>query len=70
MIIAGVNEAMRAGARQSAACAVIGISAKTLQRWAQPDNVEDGRLEASHEPSTKLTQQERELIIDVANEPA
>ena len=31
-IIAGVNEAMRDGARQSAACEVIGISAKTLQR--------------------------------------
>ena len=70
VIIAGVNEAMRAGARQSAACEVIGISAKTLQRWTQPDNVEDGRLEAVHEPRTKLTQRERELIITLANEPA
>ena len=38
-IIAEVNEAMRGGARQSAACEIVGISAKTLQRWAQPDNV-------------------------------
>ena len=69
-IIAAVDEAMRAGARQSAACEVIGISAKTLQRWSQPDNAHDGRLEAHHEPRTKLTQWEREQIISVANEPA
>jgi putative transposase len=68
-IIAEVTEAMRAGARQSAACEVIGISAKTLQRWAQPGNVQDGRLEARHAPSTKLTQWEREQILKVANEP-
>ena len=68
-IIAEVDEAMRGGARQSAACEVIGISAKTLQRWAQPDNGQDGRLNARHEPSTKLTQWEREQIIKVANEP-
>lgn len=68
-IIAEVDEAMRAGARQSAACEVIGVSAKTLQRWAQPDNVRDGRLEARHERSTKLTRWEREQIVKVANEP-
>jgi transposase InsO family protein len=68
-IITGVNEAMQAGARQSAACAIIGISAKTLQRWEQPDNVQDSRLDARHEPGTKFTQHEREQIIEVANEP-
>ena len=68
-IISGVHEAMQAGARQSAACEIIGISAKTLQRWEQPENVQDGRLEARHEPSTKLTPWEREQIIEVANEP-
>jgi putative transposase len=68
-VITGVNEAMQAGARQSAACAIVGISAKTLQRWEQPDNAQDGRLDALHEPSTKFTQSEREQIIKVANEP-
>jgi len=68
-IIAEVDEAMRSGARQSAACEVIGISAKTLQRWAQPANSQDGRLDARHKPSTKLTAKEREHIIEVANEP-
>jgi len=68
-IMARVNEAMQAGARQSAACEIIGISAKTLQRWAQPDNTRDGRLEPRHKPSTKFTQREHERIIEVANEP-
>ena len=68
-IITEVNEAMRDGARQSAACEIVGISAKTLQRWEQPDNVQDGRLDAHHEPSTTFTQSEREQIIKVANEP-
>jgi hypothetical protein len=68
-IIAEVNGVMRAGARQSAACDIIGISAKTSQRWEQPDNTQDGGLDALHEPSTKLTACEREQIITVANEP-
>lgn len=68
-IITGVNEAMQAGARQSAACDLIGISANTLQRWEQQDNAQDGRLDAHHEPSTKFTQGEREPIIAVANAP-
>lgn len=68
-IIAEVREAMRGGARQSAACAVIGISAKTLQRWMLPDNAQDGRLDARHEPGTKLTPWEREQMLKIANEP-
>ena len=46
VIIELISEAQTAGARQSKACEVIGISAKTLQRWRQPYNVQDGRLEA------------------------
>ena len=43
-IIAYINEAQACGARQSKACQVIGISAKTLQRWRQSDILQDGRL--------------------------
>ncbi|MGK0168662.1 MAG: putative transposase [Gammaproteobacteria bacterium] len=49
--------------------AVIGLSAKTLQRWEQPGNTKDGRLEAVHAPSTTLTVHEREQIIALANAP-
>ena len=61
--------ALEAGARQSAACEIVGISTKTLQRWSQPGNVSDGRLETARAPSNKLTALEKQLILKVANEP-
>lgn len=64
-----INEARLSGARQSKACEAIGISAKTFQRWNRPDNVQDGRLEAKHEPANKLTALERQRLVKVANEP-
>ena len=68
-IMALIEEAKEAGARQSKSCEIIGVSPKTLQRWSQPGNVQDGRLEAKHEPVNKLTELERQRIIKVANEP-
>ena len=64
-----VTEARTAGARQSKACQSIGISAKTFQRWVRPDNQQDGRLDARHEVSNKLTELERQRVIKVANKP-
>ena len=68
-IIELVEQARVTGARQSQACNSIGISAKTYQRWVKPDNQQDGRLDAKHEPKNKLTDLERQRIIKVANEP-
>ena len=68
-IIQWISEASKSGARQSKACDIIGISAKTLQRWSRSDNVQDGRLDSQHEPPNKLTEIERQRIIKVANEP-
>ena len=68
-MILWVNEAQENGARQSKACEVVGISAKTLQRWNQLDNRQDGRLEPQHIPASKLTELERARIIKVCNEP-
>lgn len=69
-IVELINEAWEAGARQSKACEVVGINAKTFQRWSQPDNCQDGRLDAHHEPPNKLTALERKRLIKIANEPA
>jgi len=63
-----VTQASNDGARQAKACEVIGISAKTFQRWAQPCNTQDGRLIASHTPRNKLTELERQRIVKVSNE--
>jgi putative transposase len=68
-IVCLVNAAREAGARQSAACEIIGISAKTFQRWNLSGNASDGRLHATHEPPNKLTTLERQRIIKVANAP-
>ena len=68
-IIDLVDTAMKAGARQSVACDIIGISAKTIQRWAMSDNAGDQRLDTQREPANKLTELERRRILKVANEP-
>jgi transposase InsO family protein len=64
-----VDTAIEAGARQSAACDIIGISAKTIQRWAMSGNIGDQRLDTQREPVNKLTELERRRILKVANEP-
>ncbi len=69
-IINLISEARESGARQSKACEIIGISAKTLQRWCHPETSQDGRATAKREPANKLTELERQRLIKVANEPA
>ncbi len=68
-IMSLINQACDSGARQSKACEIIGVSAKTLQRWNQPGNEQDGRIEAYREPKNKLTELERQRIIKLVNEP-
>jgi transposase InsO family protein len=64
-----IDEARTAGARQSQACKIIGISAKTYQRWTKPDTANDGRLETGREPPNKLSELERQRLLKVANDP-
>ena len=45
-IVALVEEAMAAGARQDAACAELGLDARTLQRWKTPE----GAVREDHRP--------------------
>jgi len=68
-IINLIEEATNAGARQSKACEIIGLSPKTIQRWSQPDNKQDGRIDALHEPANKLTEAECQRLIATANDP-
>jgi transposase InsO family protein len=67
-IIELITEANDTGARQSQACDVIGISAKTFQRWMKLDDQIDGRLDRSDEPKNKLSELERQQILAIANE--
>ena len=68
-IIASIQEALGSGARLGPACEMMGISAKTYQRWSKPDNVCDRRPGARREPSNKLSEEERQKLLDVANRP-
>jgi transposase InsO family protein len=68
-VIELVNESRASGARQTMACEIMGISAKTLQRWKQDGNAQDGRIDAKHEPANKLTVIEKQRIIHAANKP-
>jgi putative transposase len=70
-VIALLTEAMAAGARQKPACAVIGLSVRTVQRWLDEDVVrEDRRPGRRFEPANKLSEDERRRVLTVANSQA
>lgn len=66
-----IEQAKAAGARQSAACRILGLSERTYQRWKQEDTVKaDQRKDADRpNPGNKLTGAECQAILDVCNEP-
>lgn len=67
-----IHEAHAGGARLEAACEVAGIDVRTLQRWKAQDGLQQGdrRPTAVHPtPSHALTPQERQRLLQLANEP-
>lgn len=65
---AWLTEAMAAGARQDRACAVLGLSARTVQRWQQGETVQSDRRPGRRQvPPSKLSEQERMGVLSVAN---
>ena len=74
MAIQLIDEAMTAGARQVKACEVVGIDSRTLRRWKKQllvtQEVQDQRKAAADRvPANKLSEAEREQIIDTCNLP-
>jgi putative transposase len=65
MIIELIDEAVAAGARQSRACEVVGIDARTLQRWREQDIGDDRRNGPRSPPSNRLSAAERQRIVEV-----
>jgi putative transposase len=64
-IIALVEEAMAAGARQASACAELGLDPRTVQRWRASDGAvrEDLRpITPRPSPASKLSEEECERI--------
>lgn len=69
MILGLADEAIEAGARQSAVCEVLGVSERTLQRWREQDVGTDRREGPRTAPKNKLSVLEVERILEVVNEP-
>jgi putative transposase len=57
------------GARQAHACAVIGVSPRTLQRWQLDRSRVDGRVARVQQPVSQLSELERRRILSIANSP-
>jgi transposase InsO family protein len=68
-LIVWIDEAVLAGARQSEACKIIELSAKTFQRWRSSAHKNDGRLTPTHAPNNKLSELERKAIFAVIHQP-
>jgi len=70
-----VKEAVEAGARQERACEILEITERTLRRWKEQRNGERGLKDrrkaaaSQRTPANKLTEEEKEQIIDICNQP-
>jgi transposase InsO family protein len=63
VILAALNEAQLTGARLHAACQVIGISARTIQRWNRQPDVDDRRCGPRHRPGNALSVREETEVL-------
>ena len=67
-VMALVAEAVNGGARLAPACAVLGFSERTFQRWQLGAEVGADARSLRHEPpSHKLSIRERATVLAVAN---
>jgi putative transposase len=67
--LAHVDEAVESGACLKRVCSELEIAATTLRRWRRDRDEGDLRSGPKTEPRNKLTEQERQVIIDVACSP-
>lgn len=64
-----VSEAVRGGCRKASACAALGLSLRTVQRWER-DGVVDRRHGSCASPANRLNEAERAGVLEVLNTPA
>lgn len=65
MILAALAEAQAAGARLRAACDVIGVSARTIERWRARPDMDDRRCGPRRRPCNALTCTEEAEVLAV-----
>ena len=69
MIVTLIEEAVGSGARRTRACAVVGLSVRTVERWRGP-HPQDARHGPRSTPANALTTTERADVLALVNSPA
>jgi transposase InsO family protein len=69
MILAVIREAVAHGARLCKATELLGLTARTIQRWLGQDGGDDRREGPVQPPANQLSAAERERVLAVANQP-
>ena len=67
MIIDLIDKAVESGARLKKAAAIVGLSARTIIRWRQQGGGQDQRKGPLTAPANKLSEHERQQILDISN---
>ena len=67
MIINLIDKAVESGARLDKAADIMGLSARTVIRWRQLGGGQDQRKGPLTTPANKLSNNERQKILDTAN---
>jgi putative transposase len=65
MILAALSDAQMAGARLHPACQVVGLSARTIQRWKRHPDVDDRRCGPRHRSGNALSAREETQVLAV-----
>jgi len=65
-----INAACLAGARKKMACELLNLSVRTIERWEKDGGINDMRQTNNQIPFNKLTQEECDMIILLANSEA
>lgn len=67
MILGLVAEAVDNGLSEKLACATVGVTTRTLQRWRKQGIGEDNRAGPKRTPGNKLSAKEREKVLSALN---
>ena len=65
-IVELIDEAVIDGARLGRACAIVGLSVRTVQRWRLPEHADD-RRRGPVRPANRLSEEEQESLLTLAN---
>jgi putative transposase len=70
-VIELIEEAVAAGARKARACALLGLSVRTVQRWTRDGGVIEDRRPSAERPTppNALSEAERVAVREVCNSP-